>query len=436
MRGHKMKRILMILFSVLFVFNANGATLINDTEIEKQITEIIKPVAIAANIPENRLKIYIVRDDDFNAFVRGGEDIFVYTGLLKQIKNPNALRAVIAHELGHTIGGHMVQISARMHDEMVRTMIIQALGVGLMVAGGNPTAGIGVMAGASGIAQQSMLSFSRDEERMADDMAVDLMVKAEQNPNGLVEVFEQMREMHGAIESKINPNRVNHPLTNERINNAQTKISKLKKIPTKSKAQIANENENYEILRAKLIGYLDKDKNVITKYPYSNKSDAAIYARAIANMRGGDLKTAKTGTQTLIKRHPNNPYFYELLGDIEYQFGAYDDSVIAYEKSLELSKNAPQIETALALVLSERNKPGDQERAIELSKHVILTEPAPLAYWILARVTTGGESDWATAEFYNMNGDKKNAQKYAKMAQQKSKKDSPEYIKSGDILKK
>ncbi len=431
-----MKRIFSILFSVCIAFSANAATLINDTEIEKQITEIIKPVATAAEIPEKRLKIYIVRDDDFNAFVRGGEDIFVYTGLLKQIKNPNALRAVIAHELGHTIGGHMVQISARMHDEMVRTMVIQALGIGLMVAGGNPTAGMGVVAGATGIAQQSMLSFSRDEERMADDMAVDLMVKADQNPNGLVEVFEQMREMHGAIESKINPNRVNHPLTNERINNAKTKISKLKKVPTKSQAQVAKENADYEILRAKLIGYLDNDKTVITKYPYSNKSDAAIYARAIANMRGGDLKTAKTGTQTLIKRNPNNPYFYELLGDIEYQFGAYDDSVDAYEKSLKLSKNAPQIETALALVLSERNKPDDKSRAIELCKHVILIEPAPLPYWILARVTDGGESDWAMAEFYNMNGDKANARKYAKLAQSKSKKDSPEYIKSGDILKK
>ena len=431
-----MKRILMILFSVLFVFNANAATLINDTEIEKQITEIIKPVAIAANIPEQRLKIYIVRDDDFNAFVRGGEDVFVYTGLLKQIKNPNALRAVIAHELGHTIGGHMVQISQRMHDEMVRTMIIQALGVGLMVAGGNPTAGVGVVAGATGIAEQSMLSFSRDEERMADDMAVDLMIKAKQDPNGLIEVFEQMREMHGAIESKINPNRVNHPLTNERINNAKTKISKLKSVPKQTNEQKNKENSNYEILRAKLIGYLDKDKNVITKYPYSNKSDEAIYARAIANMRAGDLKTAKTGTQTLIKRNPNNPYYYELLGDIEYQFGAYDDSVIAYEKSLSLSKNAPQIETALALVLSERNKPSDAERATELCKRVILIDPAPLPYWILARVTKDGESDWAMAEFYNMNGDMKNARKYAKSAQKKSKKDSPEYIKSGDILKK
>ena len=431
-----MKRIFMILFSVFVALNANGATIINDTEIEKQITEIIKPIANAADISTKRLKVYIVNDNDFNAFVRGGEDVFVYTGLLKQIKNPNALRAVIAHELGHTIGGHMVQMSSRIHDEMVRTMIIQALGVGLMVAGGNPTAGVGVMAGATGIAQQSMLSFSRDEERMADDMAVDLMVKANQDPNGLITVFEQMHDMHGAIESRINPNRINHPLTGERINNTKTKISKLKKTPKGDANITANENANYEMLRAKLIGYLDNDKNVVVKYPYSNKSDAAIYARAIANMRGGDLKTAKSGTQTLIKRHPRNPYFYELLGDIEFQFGAYDDSIAAYEKSLSLTKNAPQIETALALVLSERNKPGDTERARELCKRVILNEPAPLAYWILARVTTGGESDWAMAEFYNMNGDKANAKKYAKLAQKKSKKDSPEYIKSDDILKK
>ena len=431
-----MKKIFIILFSVfVFAFNANGATLINDTEIEKQITEIIMPIANAANIPENRLRVYIVHDDSFNAFVRGGEDVFVYTGLLQQIKNPNALRAVVAHELSHTIGGHMIQMSERMHDEMVRTLIIQTLGVGLMVAGGNPSAGVGVMAGATGIAQQSMLSFSRDEERMADDMAVDLMIKANQNPNGLIDVFEQMRDISGEFESRINPNRINHPLTSERINNAKTKISKIKNIPIKSQSEIAQENSDYEILRAKLIGYLDNDKNVITRYPYSDKSDAAIYARAIANMKAGSLDAAKTGVQTLIKRNPKNPYFYELLGDIEFQYGAYNESVDAYEHSLQLTNNAPQIETALALVLSERNKDTDKSRATELCKRAILTDPTPLAYWILARVTNGGESDWAMAEFYNMNGDTKNAKKYAKKAQKKAKKGSPEYIKSGDILK-
>ena len=431
-----MKRILIILFALFIGFGGNAATLINDTEIESGIAKIVAPVAKVANIPTERLKIYIVRDDNFNAFVRGGEDIFVYTGLLKQIKSPNALRAVLAHESGHTIGGHMVQISERMQNEMMRTLIIQALGVGLMVAGGNPSAGGGVMAGAAGISQQSLLSFTRDEERMADDLAVDLMVKANQDPNGLIEVFNQMRDLHGAFENNINPNRINHPLTNERLNNAKTKIKNLKSVPKKSADEVAQENQDYEILRAKLIGYLDNDKTVLTHYPYTNKSDSAIYARAIANMRAGNLDTAKTGTQTLIKRHPKSPYFYELLGDIEYQYGHYDDSVDAYEHSLKLSNNAPQIETALALVLSERNKPGDSERAGELCRRVILKEPSPLAYWILARVSNGATSDWAMAEFYKMNGDNKNAKKYAKSAQKKAKKDSPEYIKSGDILKK
>jgi len=431
-----MKRVFVFLMVIFATLNVGAATLINDTEIERGIAKIIAPVANAANIPNDRLKIYIVRDDDFNAFVRGGEDIFIYTGLLKQIKSPNALRAVIAHELGHTIGGHMVQIADRQRAEMMRTMIIQALGVGLMVSGGNPTAGVGVLAGSTGIAQQSMLSFTRDEERIADDFAVDLMVTANENPNGLIEVFEQMRDMHGAFESSVNPNRINHPLTSERLNNTKTKIKGLKNIPTKSAEKIASENTEYDILRAKLIGYLDQEKNILTVYPYSNKSDAAIYARAIANMRGGNLDIAKTGTQTLIARHPKSPYFYELLGDITYQYGYFDDSVDAYEQSLKLIDDAPQIETALALALSERNKNDDKTRARELCKHVVLTTPTPLAYWILARVTENGESDWAMAEFYKMNGDSENARKYAKLAQKKSKKGSPEYIKSGDILKK
>lgn len=426
-----MRRIFVLLLSLIIAMPSMGASLINDTETERVIGELVAPLARAANIPDGRMKIHIVNDDDFNAFVMGGEDIYVYTGLLKQIKTPNALQAVIAHELGHTLGGHMAQMSDRMNAEMKRTMLIQALGVGLMVAGGNPTLGAGVLAGSSGVAQQSMLAFTRDEERIADNMGVDLLVRANQNPNGFITVLEQMHDLTGALESRINPNRVNHPLTTERLNNVREQIAQ---IGDDKKWETMNASE-YELARAKLIGYLDTAKQVREKYPSRDKSDAAIYARAIANMRSGDLKSAKTGTQTLIKRHPNNPYFYELLGDIEYQFGAYDDSVDAYEKSLQLSKNAPQIETALALVLSERNKPNDTSRARELCKRVILKEPAPLAYWILARVSEGAESDWAMAEFYNMNGDKVNAKKYAKSAQQKAKKDSPEYLKSGDILK-
>lgn len=430
-----MHKIFVFLLSLFFATGAHAVSLINDTEIERVVTELVRPIATAAEIPENRLRVHIVRDDDFNAFVMGGDDVYIYTGLLTQIKSPDALQAVIAHELGHTIGGHMAQMSSRMAAEMQRAMLIQALGIGLMVAGGNPSLGAGVLAGSSGVAQQSMLAFTRDEERIADNMGLDLMVRAGQNPNGFIQVFEQMREISGAAESRVNPTRVNHPLTTERLKNVRDRIAKLNyTAPTTDTSRDAK----FRLIQAKLVGYLDTATRVRELYPYSDKSDAAIYARAIASMQAGNLDAARVGTQTLISRHADNPYFYELLGDIEYQFGHYDDSVTAYSRSLELAGTAPQIQTALALVLTERNKSGDGPRAIELCKRALLAAPAPLTYWVLARAygDDDGRGDWARAEYYSMIGNTQNAKKYAKIARQKLKSDAPEYIKSGDILNK
>lgn len=429
-----MRKVLFIILCVIFATPGYAASLINDTETERVITDLIAPLAAAADIPDGRLRVHIVGDNQFNAFVMGGEDVYVYTGLLTQIKSPDALQAVVAHELGHTIGGHMTQMSDRMSAEMLRTMIIQALGIGLMAVGGDPSLGAGVLAGSSGVAQQSMLAFTRDEERIADDMGLKLMIRAGLNPDGFVQVFEQMGHMTGALESRINPNRINHPLTAERLNNVRAQIEKMDSDYIPTNAPTDAQRAEFELVRAKLIGYLDSAENVATAYPKSDTSDAALYAHAIAYMRGGNLDAARTTTLALIDRAPDNPYFYELLGDVEYQLGHYDDSVSAYEKSLELTDNAPQIETALALVLSERNKSGDRARAIELCKRALLPSPMPLTYWVLARAYDDGRADWARAEYYHMMGKKELAHEYARRARKSLKPNTPEYIKSGDIL--
>lgn len=413
---------------------AKAASLINDTETERVITELITPLATAADIPNGRLRVHIINSNEFNAFVMGGEDVYVYTGLLMQIKSPDALQAVVAHELGHTIGGHMAQMADRMGAEMTRTMIIQALGIGLMAMGGDPSLGAGVLAGSGGVAQQSMLAFTRDEERIADDMGLKLMIQAKLNPNGFIEVFKQMENMTGVLESQINPNKINHPLTAERLGNIRTQIKKIGDDYVPQNAPSDELRKEYELVRAKLIGYLDSAKNVAIIYPNSDTSDAALYARAISQMQVGNLDAARAGTLTLISRRPENPYFYELLGDIEYQLGHFDDSVDAYEKSLELTQNAPQIETALALVLTERNKPGDRDRAIEMCKRALLGGAMPLTYWVLARAYDDGRSDWARAEYYHLIGNDAQAREYARRAQKSLRPNSPEYIKAGDIL--
>lgn len=432
-----MRKIFTFLLCLIFAVPACAVSIINDTETESVLTDLIAPIASAAKIGDGRVRVHIVNDDDFNAFVMGGEDVYIYTGLLSRIKSPNALRAVVAHELGHTIGGHMAQMSSRMESEMRRSMLIQALGIGLMVAGGNPSLGAGVMAGASGIARQSVLSFSRDEERIADDLGFDLMVRAGFNPNGFLDVFNQMNEMTSHIESKINPNSINHPLTSERLKNVREKLNSDAIKNKKFYSDTSEAINQYDLVRAKLIGYLDGFERIKTLYPYSDKSSAAIYARAIANMRGGNLDAALVGTKTLISRNPKNPYFYELLGDIEFANGHYDDSVDAYTRALEIRPDSPQIKTALAIVLTERNKIGDLEKATELCKSVILAAPTPLAYWTLARIygADDGRSDWAMAEFYRMQKNDDKAREYARRAKNRLNRGTPEYIKSDDILR-
>lgn len=426
-----MRKILAVLVSLFFCGVAHAATVINDTETERLLYELVSPIAVAADISPARLKIHIVRSDEFNAFVMGGEDVYIYTGLLTRVKSPGALRAVVAHELGHTIGGHMAQMSARMAAELKRTVLIQALGVGLMFAGGNPSLGAGVLAGAGGIATQSMLAFSRDEERIADNTGLDLMVRAGCDPHGFVEVFEQMHEMTGAMESKINPNRINHPLTAERLNNVRDYIART---PGKYKSD-SHLSDRYDLVRAKLVGYLDGAARISALYPDTDKSDAAMYARAIYSMRAGDLKVAAASTDKLISRNPNNPYFYELKGDLEFQLGHYDASVTAYEHALKIMPNAPQIQTALALVLTDRRAPGDAARALELCRRSILAAPSPLAYWTMARAFDDARADWAMAEYYHLISDSKNAKIYAKKARKSLDPETPEYIKAGELIK-
>jgi len=431
--------VLCALFATALPLQAGASrprSIIQDTEVQSIVQELVEPLARAAGMPAGRLRIHIVRDDNFNAFVMAGEDIYIYTGLIASVESPLAFQAVIAHELGHMMGGHIAQLSARIRSETVRSMIIQALGVGMMVAGGNPSAGMGVVAGGQGVARAGILAFSRDEERLADNHAIDIMVGAGLDPNGLVMILQQMNDMHGAAESMTSQYRVAHPFTSERLQHARERIAQMETRrwpPTDKELQ-----ERFNLARAKVVGYLAPLERIATIYPSRDTSNPAIYARAIASMRAGNLADARLGALTLIGRAPANPFFYEFLGDIEYRFGNYDDSIRAYDKSLELRRDSPHIQTALALVLSERRKPGDADRAVEMAKRSLIAYPSPLAYWVLARAENirgnKGVADWAMAEFYNMNRNAARAREFARRARANLPKDSPEYIKAGELL--
>ena len=104
--------------------------LIRDTEIEGILADYARPLFKAAGLGSGRIKMRIVQNDAFNAFVLDGRNVFVHTGTLTQANSPNEVIGVIAHETGHITGGHMAALRARIAKDQTRALLAQILGIG------------------------------------------------------------------------------------------------------------------------------------------------------------------------------------------------------------------------------------------------------------------------------------------------------------------
>ena len=104
-----MKKFVLLLFFLLSI-SSNSLGFIRDSEIENLIKEIVEPIADAAGQKKENLEIFIINDNQLNAFVTPGQKIFIFTGLITNSKNSNALEGVIAHEIGNINGRHHVKI--------------------------------------------------------------------------------------------------------------------------------------------------------------------------------------------------------------------------------------------------------------------------------------------------------------------------------------
>ncbi|MGI9404529.1 MAG: M48 family metallopeptidase, partial [Hyphomicrobium sp.] len=182
---------------------AQGIPLIRDTEIEKLLSDYASPIFRAAGFGSGRIKVRIVRDENFNAFVVDGRNVFIHTGALMQAKSPNEVIGVLAHETGHITGGHMAALRARVAQDQTRALLAQILGIGLMVAGGVAggdsgsdlgAAGQGVMFGGKEVIMRGLMAERRSQESAADQAGLQLLNATRQSAQGMLETFERFAQ--------------------------------------------------------------------------------------------------------------------------------------------------------------------------------------------------------------------------------------------------
>lgn len=411
---------------------AMAQSMIRDAEIEATIRTISDPLFSAGHLNPEDVHVYILNDDKLNAFVAGGQNLFLNTGLLLRTENPGQLAGVIAHETGHMAGGHLSRGRQQQEQSMASSVIGMLLGAAAAVAGA-PQVGTALMAGGLTWGQQSFLKFSRAQETYADQAAVTYLAAERESPRGLLEFFKILETQNLRISGGGSPYLRTHPLTSERIEfmTRQVEISPYRNV--KDDPELV---ERHARMVAKLDGFLSDPDEALRRYQGDRLVDH--YARSIAYHRKADTKRALAEVDELIALRPDDPYFWELKGQILFESGKPGDAVGPYEKAVKLQPDSSLLRLGLARALLEGGKQADVPQAVSLLREAVRIEPENPGLWQFLGIALGrdgqqGEATLALAERAVRTGNKRDAELYVSRAEQLVGPNDPGWIQLQDL---
>lgn len=431
----------LLLTLTLFIFtavNAFAVPLIRDAEIESLLHDYTNPLLQSADLDQDAVQLFIVNNDALNAFVTGGQNIYVHTGLLRRSDHPGQMMGVLAHEIGHIRGGHLSRAKQQIETVSTLSLLSTILGAAAGAAAGDGRVATAIMSGGNQIASRAFLSFTRDKERSADKTALELLDANSISSKGQLEILIKLKQMESLLGANQNPYTRSHPVNTERINFVK---EHLEHSPYTNKEDPADLTIRHQRMLGKLDGFMDKPKDVLKKYSENDTSIRARYARSVALFRLPDVKKGIASVDALIKDYPNDPYFWELKGQMLFENGRINDSIAAYQKAVSFAPREPLIKVGLAQSLLQTGSKANIEAAKKLMDAATKTDPRNSFAWKLLGISYGklnqpGEAALALAEQASITGDKESRLQQATKASTVLPYGSPGWLRAQDLLLK
>jgi predicted Zn-dependent protease len=435
MRG--MKRFLAAAAAAILLWAQPAAaqSILRDAETESLFSDMSRPMIVAAGLSPQTVKVVLINDDSINAFVAGGQIVYVHSGLLAAADNANQVQGVIAHELGHIADGHVVLADAGYKPAMSISLLSVVLGIAAIAAGAGD-AGAGILAAGQQAAMGKALAFTRVQEATADATGAKFLRQANVSGRGMLEFFKKLaNEEYAYGLSNIDPYAQTHPLSSERIN---TLTADLKSSPAWGNPPDTALDERFKRVKAKLFGYVSPYATTLNKYPESDQSIYAHYARAYAWHQAGYPDKADAETRALLKAKPDDPYFLEIRGQILLEAGQPQDALAPLKEATELTRYNPLIATTYGHALIATENKANYPEAIRVLK--IATnkdDDNPFGWYQLGTAyELSGDSaraSLAAAEQASLTGQTGRAVFAARSAMGSLPQGSPDWIRAQDI---
>jgi predicted Zn-dependent protease len=414
---------------------ARNTTLIRDAEIENTIRTYSTPVFKAAGLDPRSINIYIVNDSSLNAFVAGGQNLFIHTGLITRSNTASQIIGVIAHETGHIAGGHLSRIKNALSASSIPSILSYILGGAATLATGRGDVGAAIVSAGSSIGKRSFLSYSRGEEASADHAALKLLDKTRQSAQGFLEFMKILEDQDLFSSKNQDPYVLSHPISSDRVRTIQHHVDQSPNSQVPTPAEFI---QMHARIKAKLIAFISAPRQTLQIYKSSNLSIESRYARTIAYYRKGDIKKATSLLDHLISDNPFDPYFIELRGQILFENGRIDEALRDYQKAHDMLPYSAVISKELAYAQIESGHTELLKPAIKNLRMVLVKEPKSSDSWhqiaiAYGRIGEKGQSALALAEEALLNGKPDIAKYHGRLAEKLFPSGTREWLQAQDI---
>ncbi|MCW2245403.1 putative Zn-dependent protease [Azospirillum fermentarium] len=411
----------------------NALQLLTDAETEHIIRRMARPIFQAAGVNPDDVSIILVNDNTLNAFVSGGQNIFLHTGLILTA-TADELVGVIAHETGHIAGGHLVRGNEAMDSALLSSLVGLGIGIAGGIASGNAGAGLAGMMLGQHLAERSYLSFSRTQEASADQAGLSFLEQSHLSSQGFLTFLEKLGAEEPTMTDRDSAYARTHPLTRERIDNVRTAVGRSR---WTGHGVPPDQVEQYQRIQAKLYAYLDPN-GALRRYRPEDGSVVGRYGRAYAYFRQGDVRQAQPLVDGLIAQEPKNAFFQELKGDLMLQTGRPADAVAPYRKAVELAPDGNSIRVSLAHALLEQQGSRGVDEALKNLQIAAKTQGQSAFLWRLMAQAWSAKGNagmvaYASAEEAFARGDKPVARFQAERAEKLLPAGSPGWLRAQDI---
>ena len=406
--------ILGLILALTLALPARAVSLLRDADLEYALAQLATPVLKAAGLSAARTKILVVDDGSLNAFVIGNDAIYIHSGLIGRMENAAMLQAVIAHEAAHIANGHITRRMTNMGSARTAAGLGMALAVIAAAAGGGEAAGA-IAVGTQSAAMRAFLTHTRAEESSADQSGARYLRSSGIPLSGMLDVFRLFRGQEVLSAARQDPYVRSHPLTRDRLRAIEGYAAAYGDLSSPNSA-----TWDYWFARAKgkLTAYQRRPGWTLNRLGDSGYRDVALMREAMARHQNSQTRQALSAIDKAIALRPNDPFYYDLKGQILMETRQFAAAANAHGRAVQLRPRDGLLQAGYGRALLASGNVKAALPALERARSIDFRDGSMLRDLSVAYARSGktGMAALVTAERYALRGRLEDAGIHAKRA--------------------